>query len=267
MSKKLLIILLAAVMVATLGADLFADSYVKWNGNAAETYAKTTLPGATHGFSFPYSYCEDNNFGTPPPYIYSLCFAYRRHPFGLAFAAAIANKDGNRNISINIDTAMGSLASAGKAVVDTTVCSTYVEHIFNGDNMEIQYFARMVVPDPRQRAKWGLTITAPGSTFVSGEFELHGGEFHVLDSIGFDMSGGSHIVEDTLVEMSSSILLDITGFDSSLVEVLLSSDVAGVDRYEVLSITRYGMALLIAMLIATAFFVYRWQRKMHKAAA
>jgi hypothetical protein len=266
MSKKLLIILLAAVMAAALGADLFADSYVEWHDDVAETYAKTTLVGATDGSAFPYSYCEDNDYATPPPYTYSFCWAFRDTFLGVAVAIGYADKDGDRKISINVDTAYGHLASSGKAAGDTAVCSTHVEHKFVGDDMEIQYYARLLVPDPRQSAKWGLTVIASGSTFVSGEFELRGGEFNVLDSIGFNVSEGLS-VEDTLVVMSSNILLDITGFDTSQVVVHSGADVAGVNWFGAPSITRYGMALLIVMLIATAFFVFFKQRKMRKAPA
>ncbi len=249
MSKKLIILLLTAVMIFALGADIFAGAVVRWAGPFVGTKAATFVP--------PLAPCIKVNGGAPPPAITSWCF----QPLAArgAWAFSYGNIIGGNRVSIAAAGTWGPWTFAGKAGTDTTRCSTYVEIIPIRGNLDINFYGYLESDAQSDRTAYcELSVVIGEETIFTGGVHYSGDASSTTVDGAFDAVGIAH--GEGSAEITHTFHnIDYGAHDPDSVEIIVNTDVTRI--HDIPSMTPYGIAVLVTLLIIAAGLIYRRQRK------
>jgi hypothetical protein len=266
MSKKLLVLILTALMVTVLCGQSYADAFARWAGGFAGTRAATNVPGATTGKSVPPWICIDQHvYPAEPLPIRSYCWALRTPPTaGGAYAYAECNLVGQTRIARAWSFTWGPRTWAGKAIGDTTRCSTSVEITTNAGSFDLNVYGYFKSPkETGRRATADLKIVAGGETLFTGSIDFRGDATATTVNGRFDEAGVVY-GEGTATFQHNFTNVSYGSHDPNSAEIIITSDVQ--EFGPIPSMTTYGIIGLVVLLCITGWYFYRRRRVARSAA-
>lgn len=264
MNTKRTIVLVTMVILILGAVNVYAGAYARWVGKTiAATQAAAFVPGAVPPG------CRQTNvypFNATSLPVTSYCLLFRNPPsaggaWGWAYCDTTVT--GTR-LAWAWSGAWGFFAFGGKAMGDTTQCSTAVEITYDVSTFDLSVYARLESFDPLQTSTILLEATAEGETLFQGMAHFRGDPDSLETSGSFD--SGDFIVLDGIATMERLYTgIDLNGHPPESLIVQATTD--AVPNYPVPATNQYGLIILLVLLLAIGIFLIYRRKSRAKAAS